>query len=294
VTELTETVFSMVSKLKAQTRALREREQEQIALAKIRQEMEIAARIQSGILPKRFAVPGFEFAAQMKPAEVMAGDYYEILPTESGFWLAAGDVSGHGLTAGLVMLMLQSALAALAIYAPRERPSRILEATNALLVENIRSRLGGDDHVTLVLMHIDREGHFVFAGGHEPMLILREGSDTCDVMDTPGPWMGILPDLGKGLCESHGQLHPGDLLILHSDGVAEAGTRQSEAFGLDRLSHCIEQARRQPLSTICDQVLRQASDWSKGQQDDDMMVVMVRRAPAADEGTDLVNHGNEI
>jgi sigma-B regulation protein RsbU (phosphoserine phosphatase) len=254
--------------------------------------MEIAARIQSGILPKCFAVPGFEFAAQIKPAEVMAGDYYEILPTESGFWLAAGDVSGHGLTAGLVMLMLQSALAALAIYAPRERPSRILTATNALLVENIRRRLGGDDHVTLVLMHVDHAGHFVFAGGHEPLLILREGSDTCDVLDTPGPWMGILPDLGKGLCESHGQLHPGDLLILHSDGVAESGTRQSEPFGLDRLSHCIEQARRQPLPTICDQVLRQASDWSQGQQDDDMMVVMVRRALAADERGELACRSN--
>lgn len=283
VTELTDTVFSMVAKLKDQTRALREREHEQIALAKIRQEMEIAARIQSGILPKSFAISGFEFAAQMRPAEIIAGDYYEVLPSESGFWIAAGDVSGHGLTAGLVMLMLQSALAALAIYAPRERPSRILAATNALLVENIRRRLGGDDHVTLVLMHVDREGHFVFAGGHEPLLILRAGATTCDVLETPGPWMGILPDLGKGLCESHGELHPGDLLILHSDGVAEAGARKSEPFGLDRLSHCIEQARGQPLPTICNQVLRQASDWSKGEQDDDMMLVLVRREPAAVE-----------
>ena len=282
VTELAETVFSMVAKLQDQTRALREREREQIELAKIRQEMDIAARIQSGILPKHFEVPGFEFAARMQPADEIGGDYYEILPTESGFWIAAGDVSGHGLSAGLVMLMLQSALGALAISSPRERPSRILAATNALLVENIRSRLGGDDHVTLVLMHVDREGHLVFAGGHEPLLILRAGSATCEVISTPGPWMGITRELGKQLSDASGQLHPGDLLILHSDGVVQAGARQHHPFGLDRLRECIEQSRGQPLDAICDEVLRRATDWSKGEQDDDMMIVLVRRAlPAA-------------
>jgi serine phosphatase RsbU (regulator of sigma subunit) len=280
VAELTETVFSMVSKLQDQTQALREREREQIELAKVRKELDIAAQIQSGILPKHFLFPGFEFAARIKPAESIAGDYYEILPTESGFWIAVGDVSGHGLTAGLVMLMLQSALAALAIYAPREQPSRILAATNALLVENIRRRLGGDDHVTLVLIHVDQQGGFVFAGAHEPLMILRDGSGTCEVIDTPGPWMGILPDLGKRICESSGQLNPGDLLILYSDGVVEAGARSHRQFGLDRLRQSIEQARGQPLDAVCDQVLRQVGEWSPGEQDDDMMIFLVRRAPA--------------
>jgi serine phosphatase RsbU (regulator of sigma subunit) len=217
----------------------------------------------------------------MQPADEVGGDYYEILRTESGLWIAAGDVSGHGLTAGLVMLMVQSALAALAIYAPREQPSRILAATNALLVENIRKRLGGDDHVTLVLMHVDPAGRFVFSGGHEPLLILRDGSDTCEVINTPGPWIGIMPDVGKQLHDSSGQLHPGDLLVLHSDGVVQAGALQHHPFGFDRLRHCIEQSRGQPLDTIRDEVLRQATEWSKGQQDDDMMVVLVRRAPLA-------------
>ena len=291
VTELADTVFSMVGKLQDQTRALREREQEQIELAKIRQEMDIAARIQSGILPKHFEVAGFEFAARMKPAEEIGGDYYEILPTESGFWIAAGDVSGHGLTAGLVMLMLQSALGALALSSPRERPSRILAATNALLVENIRSRLGGDDHVTLVLMHVDREGRFVFAGGHEPLLLLRNGSDTCEVINTPGPWIGIMPELGEKLVDTSGQLGPGDLLVFHSDGVVQAGAQQHRPFGLDRLRESIEQSRGRPLEMVRDEILRRATDWAKGQQDDDMMVVLVRRTPLAAEQTSPSREG---
>ena len=105
VNDLVETVGIMVAQLREQADALREREKEQVVLARFRQELEIAARIQVGILPKNFDVPGFEIAALMRPAEAVGGDYYELLPTESGFWIAAGDVSGHGLTAGLVMLM---------------------------------------------------------------------------------------------------------------------------------------------------------------------------------------------
>ena len=179
------------------------------------------------------------------------------------------------------MLMLQSALAALATYAPRENPAKILSATNALLVENIRRRLGGDDHVTLVLMHVDQQGRFVFAGGHEPLLILRHGSETCEMVDAPGPWIGILPDVGKQLLESRGQLLPGDLLIMHSDGVVDAGARNQHAFGMDRLRACIESSRQQPLNAICTEVLSQATECSNGAQDDDMMLVLVRRVPQA-------------
>jgi serine phosphatase RsbU (regulator of sigma subunit) len=278
VSELVENVFSMVLQLQRQATALREREAEQILLARIRQELDIAERIQTGILPKHFSLPGFESAARMKPAEAVGGDYYEILPTASGFWIAAGDVSGHGLNAGLVMLMLQSALAALAIYAPGARPAELLKATNCLLVENIRHRLGGDDHVTLVLMHVDLDGSFVFAGGHEPLLVLRASSGKCEVIDTPGPWMGILPDIGRHLAEGSGRLEPGDLLLFHSDGIVESGSRQHTPYGLERLCAAVERLGDQPADVVCREILREAEEWSSGKQEDDMTVVAVRRA----------------
>jgi sigma-B regulation protein RsbU (phosphoserine phosphatase) len=254
-----------------------EREKEQIVLARIRQELDIAERIQMGILPKHFALPGFESAAQMKPAEAVGGDYYEILPTESGFWIATGDVSGHGPNARLVMLMLQSALAALAIDAPRAHPAEILKATNGLLVENIRRRLGGDDHVTLVLMYVDLDGGFAFAGGHEPLLLLRARNERCDVIDTPGPWMGILPNVGRHLQECHGRLEPGDLLLFHSDGIVESRSRRHGLFGLDRLRAAVERPRHQPIDIVCREILREAQAWSSGKCEDDMTVVVVPR-----------------
>lgn len=280
VTELVENVFSMVSRLQQQTEALREREREQIMLARIRQELDIAERIQSGILPKKCVLPGFESAARMKPAEAVGGDYYEILPTATGFWIASGDVSGHGLNAGLVVLMLQSALAALAIYAPDASPAELLQAANSLLVENIRRRLGGDDHATLVLMHVANDGNFVFAGGHEPLLIFRASQRKCEVIETPGPWMGIIPDIAKQLREGRGRLEPGDLLLFHSDGIVEAGIRRNAPYGLERLCETVERLADQPVEVVCREVLREADAWSSGEQEDDMTVVVVRRAYA--------------
>lgn len=276
VNDLMSTVGAMVEQLRNQADALREREKEQVVLARFRQELEIAARIQVGILPKNFEVPGFEIATLMRPAEAVGGDYYELLPTDSGFWIAAGDVSGHGLTAGLVMLMLQSALGALAIYTPNARPAEILKATNRILVENIRRRLGGDDHVTLVLMHVMRDGSFIFAGGHEPILILRAASGKCEVVDAFGPWMGIHDVIEKHLHEATGKIDPGDLLVFHSDGVTEAGATRRDPYGLDRLCAAVERLRDQPAQAIGREILREARAWAPGPQEDDMSIVVVR------------------
>ena len=279
VNDLVTTVGSMVGQLRNQADALREREKEQVVLARFRQELEIAERIQVGILPKSFEVPGFEIAALMRPAEAVGGDYYELLPTKSGFWIAAGDVSGHGLTAGLVMLMLQSALAGIASHSPSASPAEILTAVNHLLVENIRRRLRGDDHVTLVLMHVLHDGSYRFAGGHEPMLILRATGATCEMVDAFGPWLGIHDTIGDHLKESTGRLESGDLLVFHSDGMAEAGVAQHRPFGLERLCSAVERLRDKPAEVICRDLMREARDWAPGPAEDDMTIVVVRRLP---------------
>jgi phosphoserine phosphatase RsbU/P len=208
----------------------------------LRKQLEIAERIQVGILPKRFDVPGFEIAALMRPAEAVGGDYYELLATDTGFWIGAGDVSGHGLTAGLVMLMLQRALAALAIYAPGAKPAEILKATNRLLVKNIRRRLGGDDHASLVPMHVLRDGTFIFAGGHEPILILRAASSKCEVVDALGPWVGIDDGIEKHLHEGTGKLDPGDRV-----GSGAHSPRTLSSYGPDSRPRRSQGRKRRPV-----------------------------------------------
>src|SRR5262245_56596557 len=104
-------------------------------------EEEIASRIQAAILPGEIDVEGLEIAAGMVPAEKVGGDYYDIIPVEDGCWIAIGDVAGHGLAAGLIMLMIQSTLQGLVMLSPQASPADLICALNRVLYENIRRRM---------------------------------------------------------------------------------------------------------------------------------------------------------
>jgi sigma-B regulation protein RsbU (phosphoserine phosphatase) len=95
--------------------------------ARLEGEMRIATRIQTGILPKTHEVAGLEISAVMLPAEEVGGDYFDVLPFDGGSWLGIGDVAGHGLPTGLVMLMIQGIVAAATHRRPEARPAQVWE-----------------------------------------------------------------------------------------------------------------------------------------------------------------------
>jgi sigma-B regulation protein RsbU (phosphoserine phosphatase) len=156
------------------------------------------------------------------------------------------------------------------------------------LVENIRNRLESDEHSTLMLLHVTSGGEFVLSGGHEPLLVLRADSDACEVIESEGPWMGINLEGAGSLTETGGRLLPGDLLVLHSDGIVEAGARRHVPFGLERLSAEVTRLRDLPPCDICRGIVDAAHAWAEGTVEDDMTVVVVRytggRLPAAAGG----------
>jgi sigma-B regulation protein RsbU (phosphoserine phosphatase) len=212
----------------------------------------------------------------MRSAEAVGGDYYDVLPSGSGCWIAVGDVSGHGLNAGLVMLMLQSALGALVVSMPEASPVDLLRSANRLLVENIRHRLAGDDHVTVALMRVSGDGYFILSGGHEPVVILRADTGGCDIVEASGPWMGINVESAEHLSAVTGVLHRGDIVVLHSDGIVEAGASRGNSFGLERLCAVVKRLHDRPAEAICEEILREAQAWTPGPAEDDMTVVVLR------------------
>src|SRR5262252_1083322 len=154
-------------------------------------EMEIASKIQTAILPNITprAVRGLEIAARMRPATEVGGDYYDVLPTEDGCWLGIGDVSGHGLPAGMIMLQAQSALEALITQSPNAQPGDLLNRLNQVMFENVRKRMKADEHMTLSLIRYHADGRFTVAGAHEEVLICR-ASGECVVLPVKGTWIG--------------------------------------------------------------------------------------------------------
>src|SRR5207248_636568 len=125
----------------------------------------------------------------------VGGDYYDVLPTADGAWIAIGDVAGHGLPAGIIMLTVQSAVAALTDAKPQAGPRDILTVLNRVIYANIQHRLMIRDYVTLSLIRFFRDGRLVVAGAHEDIIIYRAAQRQCDILPTPGTWIGVINDI---------------------------------------------------------------------------------------------------
>jgi serine phosphatase RsbU (regulator of sigma subunit) len=241
---------------------------------RIEREMQLAQRIQCEILPKAHPVDGLEITATMVPASEVGGDYYDVLPFDRGCWLGIGDVVGHGLDTGLIMMMIQSIVAATTRSMPDESPKAIWRIVNAILYENIRNRLGRDEHATLCLLRYERDGRIVFAGAHEDLIVLRAQDRHCELVPTRGVWAGICAQFDEETVELGAcQLQVGDLLILYTDGITEAMNPRCEMFGTRRLCETVQHVWDRSTREINDHVMETVLTWSNVLADDRTLVV---------------------
>lgn len=246
------------------------------AKERLEREMEIAMRIQTSMLPRTFDVRGLDIAARMVPASEVGGDYYDVLPVADGCWIGVGDVAGHGLTAGLEMLMVQSVVAALVCENPAATPKQHLTVLNHVVYENIRHRLNQDEHITLTLLRF-QEGAVTFAGAHEEIVVCRAGTEPCECVPTPGTWLGAMPNIERVTKDTRLELATGDLMVLYSDGITEARNAKGEQYGMDRLCRTIEAHRGDSVEAIRDAIFAEVQAWQVA-HDDDLSLVVIRRA----------------
>lgn len=268
VTELAAAMNQMAAQLAASQLELAAKE-------RLEQELEIAARIQTSILPRELEVPHFELAARMRPASEVGGDYYDVIQVQDGCWVGIGDVAGHGLTAGLVMMMVQCLVAVLVGQQPYADPSQLLPPLNRVIYGNVRQRLAQDEHVTLTLLRLSPDGRVRFSGAHEDLLVCRAIDGSCEQLPTPGTWLGVVDDVEAAMRDSELRLRPGDVLLLYTDGLTEATNAERQQFGLDRAAGILERLRERPAQEICD-ALFTAVDMFAAKQRDDITAVVIR------------------
>lgn len=283
--ELEERVKDRTHRLEQSLRTIQENQAKLIeaerraAVAHLESELAIARRIQTSILPRQLSVSGMEIAAVMRTATEVGGDYYDILPSDDGgCWVGIGDVSGHGLDAGLVMLMVQSGLAALMRGDARIDPASLLCIVNRAIYDNVRCRLQRDDYVTLSLLRFFPDGRFRVAGAHEDIVIWRAQSGRCESMVTSGTWVGIVKDIESATRSQDGYLSDGDVMVLFTDGIIEARRDDDEQLGIAPFLDIVSQAHAEPAAELCRRIVERAQAWSTEQQDDQTVVVLRRGA----------------
>lgn len=263
-----------------------EKQRQQTELARMGKEMEIARRIQESLVPSNMAADDFDLSLSLLSATEVGGDLLDYIRLPDGqFWLAIGDVTGHGLTPGLIMMMAQSILTGLVTQAPQAGPSDLLTLLNRALHQNIRYRLHHDGFMTLQLLRYEGAGRFTFAGLHCDLLIYRAGLGRVERIVTTGVWIGLLPEVAGMMQDLSFEMGADDVLLLYTDGLIEAQNAANEQFDMARLEAVLVRHGERSADEIRAHILEEVQAWLHQQLDDISLIVLKRHAVPALEAS---------
>lgn len=254
---------------------VREQQAELRQRERIEQELKVAQLIQQQFLPRELPdLPGWHVAAYYRPARAVGGDFYDFIELPDGqVGIVVGDVTDKGVPAALVMATTHSILRA---EAPRlVAPAEVLQRANHLLLDEMPEHM----FVTCLYAVLDpASGWLRFANAGHNLPNLRGNAGGVVELRATGMPLGLLP--GMRYEEAEATLGPGDRLLLHSDGLAEAHDPDGEMFGFPRLAKlCGAPGGGEAL---IDLLLTELADFTGPgwEQEDDITLVTVQRAGA--------------
>lgn len=236
-------------------------------------EMQVAYKIQTMLLPRNPMIKGYEVLGSMMPARQVGGDYYDVIKTNGQIWLVIGDVAGHGIPAGLIMMMARTTLRSLIQSQPDWDVDQMLAQANRLLFADIQ-KVSQSRYMTLSLLRMDPGGRIRFSGLHLDMLIHRHADDSLDRIPTNGMWLGVLEEIDEYLEVGHFQLESGDTLLLYTDGFIESFTEEGEMYGQDRLEELFMHNSRNSLTELHQNLIADLVDY---RCKDDITLLLIRR-----------------
>ena len=243
-------------------------------------ELDIVKQLQQMVLPKQSeleAVEGLEIAGFMEPADEVGGDYYDVLQQDGQVKISIGDVTGHGLESGVLMIMAQTAVRTLQKMNETD-PVKFLDIINQTLYDNLQ-RIKSGKNMTLAILDY-AGGILKLSGQHEEVIVVRaDGTLEClDTMDLGFP-IGLVEEIGDFIAQEEVQLNPGDVVVLYTDGIPEAFDINKVQYGLKRLWQVVVENRHRCALEIREAVINDVRQYIGAMKvfDDITLVVMKQK-----------------
>ncbi len=193
---------------------------------KLRSEVDIASEIQAQTLNQdNTIVPGLTIAMATTPASAVGGDSLDIIAgRDNNHYIYIGDVTGHGVPSGFVMMMVNALISAFSIS--EFNGASILAKTNAILKPRIKQNM----MMTAVMLRWDATAQKMYytGAGHEFTLVYKLKENKIYKLKSGGVALGMVKDSSKILKEQRISFDPGDLIILYTDGISEARYRSEQ------------------------------------------------------------------
>jgi phosphoserine phosphatase RsbU/P len=263
---------------------------------RMRRELEFASEVQRRLFPQRQPqLSQLEFCGVCHPARDVGGDYYDFLELgNEQLGIAVADVSGKGISAALLMSVIQASLRAQAPKANGQM-TELIASMNRLLCEATDS----NNYATFFYALLDwktRRLTYVNAGHNPPILVraalgkvasavngalsLANGhsppsDDSISLLTTGGPVIGLLENCTYENCTV--EVRSGDVLVAYTDGLSEARNPEGEEFGEERLKQLVVDNAELRADELRDQIISSIRSWQRGEpQYDDMTMVIVK------------------
>ncbi|MGQ0603273.1 MAG: SpoIIE family protein phosphatase, partial [Anaerolineales bacterium] len=249
-------------------KGLRERE-------RLEEELRLARHIQQTLLPKEAPrLPGWELAAEYRPARAVGGDFYDWLSLPDGrLAIIIGDVTDKGLPAALVMATTRALLRAALEHSTS--PSVALEQVNNLLHPDIPPKM----FATCLMAVLDpTTGRLVYANaGHDQPFHRRHSSEVVELRARGMP-LGLMP--GMRYEEKETCVEPGECVLFYTDGLVEAHNPQREMFGFPRLQARLAGPPLPEGPGLISALLHELAQFAglNWEQEDDVTLVVLQRA----------------
>lgn len=249
---------------------------------RVKAEIDAANRIQAALLPLDPPnLNGATVASHYRAATEIGGDYFDFLPQPSGeIGIAFGDVSGHGLTSGIVMAMAKSALMVQVDY--DASPRAVLDVLNEIVIRTAPKRI----MMTFFFGLLDPRAQSLrfSSAGHLDPYVYRKATKKLEALSCWGYPLGITRR--DPFREQSVQFESGDRLILYSDGLIEAVDDNGEPFGFERFEQTIRDHGHAGADDIKKAILHAVKKFTHNRppEDDQTMVVVAFEEVTAGQG----------
>jgi sigma-B regulation protein RsbU (phosphoserine phosphatase) len=240
----------------------------------LRKEMDLAKRVQEGLIPACSpTITGLDVVGWTRAASITGGDCYDLWQLPDGrLAVFLGDASGHGIAPALIVSQVRTLIRALESVEPS--PAKLLFRVNARMCDDLKD----GQFITAFLGYISPDGTMEWTSAGQGPILVREGPGApLLALDTPSYPLGFLPTWPDTPGDPV-KLEPGGSILVCTDGIFESFSPTGEQFGNDRVVKLIEAADADNAVSLVDSIRAAVEKWQgKIEPHDDQTIVSVRR-----------------